>query len=122
MPICQKCGKVYTTVVKGYHKDTFTIDYLCNTDGDLKGCGHEGNTSILNGAVKMGWKIDWALRWFSYKEIAEILDIPIGTVMSRLHRGRKAMQKRLFDYAQARGLASSSAPDAATAPEVPSHG
>jgi RNA polymerase sigma-70 factor (ECF subfamily) len=43
---------------------------------------------------------------FSYKEIAEILDIPIGTVMSRLHRGRKAMQKRLFDYAAARGLTS----------------
>jgi RNA polymerase sigma-70 factor (ECF subfamily) len=42
---------------------------------------------------------------FSYKEIAEMLDIPIGTVMSRLHRGRKAMQKRLFDYTQARGLA-----------------
>jgi RNA polymerase sigma-70 factor (ECF subfamily) len=41
---------------------------------------------------------------FSYKEIAEILDIPIGTVMSRLHRGRKAMQKRLVDYAEARGL------------------
>jgi RNA polymerase sigma-70 factor (ECF subfamily) len=41
---------------------------------------------------------------FSYKEIAEMLDIPIGTVMSRLHRGRKAMHKRLFDFAQARGL------------------
>ncbi len=41
---------------------------------------------------------------FAYKEIAEMLDIPIGTVMSRLHRGRKAMQKRLMDYAQARGL------------------
>ena len=40
---------------------------------------------------------------FSYKEIAEMLDIPIGTVMSRLHRGRKAMQKALFDYAHARG-------------------
>ena len=42
---------------------------------------------------------------FAYKEIAEMLDIPIGTVMSRLHRGRKAMQKALYDYANARGLA-----------------
>jgi RNA polymerase sigma-70 factor, ECF subfamily len=41
---------------------------------------------------------------FSYKEIAEILDIPIGTVMSRLHRGRKALQKQLYDYATQRGL------------------
>jgi RNA polymerase sigma-70 factor, ECF subfamily len=41
---------------------------------------------------------------FSYKEIAEMLDIPIGTVMSRLHRGRKAMQKQLYEYAKARGL------------------
>ena len=48
---------------------------------------------------------------FSYKEIAEMLDIPIGTVMSRLHRGRKAMHKRLFDFAQARGLIVPSEPD-----------
>jgi RNA polymerase sigma-70 factor (ECF subfamily) len=48
---------------------------------------------------------------FSYKEIAEMLDIPIGTVMSRLHRGRKAMHKRLFDFAQARGLIAPSDPD-----------
>ena len=41
---------------------------------------------------------------FSYKEISEILDVPIGTVMSRLHRGRKAMQKRLYEYAKERGL------------------
>ena len=41
---------------------------------------------------------------FSYKEIAEILDIPIGTVMSRLHRGRKAMQKELYEFAVQRGL------------------
>ena len=41
---------------------------------------------------------------FSYKEIAEILDIPIGTVMSRLHRGRRALQKRLYEFGRQRGL------------------
>ena len=41
---------------------------------------------------------------FAYKEIADILEIPIGTVMSRLHRGRKALQKRLYEFAVDRGL------------------
>ncbi|NQV07376.1 sigma-70 family RNA polymerase sigma factor [bacterium] len=41
---------------------------------------------------------------FSYKEIAEIMDVPIGTVMSRLHRGRKALQKALWDFAEERGI------------------
>lgn len=41
---------------------------------------------------------------FSYKEIAQVLDIPIGTVMSRLHRGRKILQKRLYDLARDRGI------------------
>lgn len=43
---------------------------------------------------------------FSYKEIAEILQIPIGTVMSRLHRGRKALQKALWETVRERGLVS----------------
>lgn len=56
---------------------------------------------------------------FSYKEIAEMLDIPIGTVMSRLHRGRKAMQKQLVEFATERGLISrTTTPD----PEVTIHG
>jgi RNA polymerase sigma-70 factor (ECF subfamily) len=41
---------------------------------------------------------------FSYKEIAEITEVPIGTVMSRIHRGRKALQKALLSFAEARGL------------------
>lgn len=41
---------------------------------------------------------------FAYKEIAEILEIPIGTVMSRIHRGRKALEKQLHDYAGERNL------------------
>jgi RNA polymerase sigma-70 factor (ECF subfamily) len=41
---------------------------------------------------------------FSYREIADMLDIPIGTVMSRLHRGRKALQKALWEKAVETGL------------------
>ena len=51
---------------------------------------------------------------FAYKEIAEMLDIPIGTVMSRLHRGRKWMQKRLYDFAKERGLVDESLLDQQT--------
>jgi RNA polymerase sigma-70 factor (ECF subfamily) len=47
---------------------------------------------------------------FSYKEIADILDVPIGTVMSRLHRGRKALQKTLHDFGRERGLVAPSPP------------
>lgn len=40
----------------------------------------------------------------SYQEIAEALECPLGTVMSRLHRGRNRLQKRLADYAARQGL------------------
>lgn len=41
---------------------------------------------------------------FTYAEMADIMEVPMGTVMSRLHRGRKALQKRLWDLARDRGI------------------
>ncbi len=57
------------------------------------------------------------LEEFSYKEIAEILDIPVGTVMSRLYRGRRHLQRLLWDYARRAGYGRDAA---SPPPKVPS--
>ncbi len=66
-PICEKCGRINSTRVIGYHPEDDTIDYICDqAEGLVNCCGHRGNTTVHNGNVKVGWKVDWALRWYSY--------------------------------------------------------
>jgi RNA polymerase sigma-70 factor (ECF subfamily) len=56
---------------------------------------------------------------FSYKEIAEIMECPAGTVMSRLYRGRKLLQQTLYQYAVEQGIIKSGASDGAPFAEAP---
>jgi len=46
----------------------------------------------------------WAIEEFSYKEIADSLGVPIGTVMSRLHRARSKLSEQLKEYAENEGM------------------
>ena len=67
-PVCPQCGSVYATRVTGYRPAEDAIDFACDQDmGAYHGCGESGALSILGGNVKVGWKVDWALRWYTYE-------------------------------------------------------
>lgn len=68
MVICPSCGRNLTTTVTGYHSQRGTVSFDCDggrSDG-LTGCGHSAESSVLDGHAKVGWKVDWALRWFTF--------------------------------------------------------
>jgi len=78
LPICEACGRVNSTRVVGHDPDKLTVTYTCEggrsgalgdepDDGPAapEGCGAGGTVSILDGHAKVGWKVDWALRWFA---------------------------------------------------------
>jgi len=62
-PICESCGGVNTTSVTECFPSRNAVAYKCDREF---GCGADGDVSIFDGKVKTGWKVDWALRWFSY--------------------------------------------------------
>ncbi len=67
-PICESCGKIYTTSVLSVHPETHEVTYHCNRDEKAyRSCGYKGRVSILDGKVKMGWKVDWAMRWSAFE-------------------------------------------------------
>jgi lysyl-tRNA synthetase class 1 len=68
MPLCEQCGRNLTTVVKTYDISRCEVEYVCRggRHAALNGCGYHGKRSILNGGAKVGWKVDWALRWTAF--------------------------------------------------------
>ncbi len=66
-PVCQSCGKVYTTRVVDVDPDDGTIAYECEKDRKgMQPCGDSGRVPVTGGSIKVGWKIDWALRWHTF--------------------------------------------------------
>ena len=65
--VCENCGKIYSTRVTGTDPARAEVSYACelSVPGRYDACGHKGTTSVLGGRCKVGWKVDWALRWFS---------------------------------------------------------
>lgn len=79
MPLCPQCGKLNTTRVVATHPERGEISFVCDQgqveeiekDGvkTWKGCqpcGFEGTVPVTDGHTKVGWKVDWALRWFTF--------------------------------------------------------
>ena len=63
LPICGECGR-YTTRVTATHPEEGELNYSCDqVFGGAEPCGHEARVAVTGGQVKVGWKIDWALRW-----------------------------------------------------------
>lgn len=86
-------------------KDRAYYDVLENPGRVMEACGDEVNTAM--GKLSPAQRTCLLLRGvekFSYKEIAEIMEIPVGTVMTHLSRGRAKLRKELLAYARQQGI------------------
>lgn len=80
-------------------------DLLQNPEAVLEQCGEEVYMAMRNlSTAQRACLLLKSVERMSYKEIAEILDIPLGTVMTHLSRGRAKLRKELLDYARDRGI------------------
>jgi lysyl-tRNA synthetase class 1 len=68
MPLCPSCGQINSTLVTAYFPDQDAVEFSCERSfGGAHGCGFRGRQTILGGACKVQWKVDWALRWYVLK-------------------------------------------------------
>jgi lysyl-tRNA synthetase, class I len=66
-PVCPSCGSINATRVTAYHPERDSVSFSCDREEKgYRGCGSSGEVSILGGHAKVGWKVDWALRWWVY--------------------------------------------------------
>ncbi len=68
---------------------------------------HDEDVQAVFGSINPNFRLPLILtvvHGFSCKEAAAVLDLPLGTVLSRLHRGRKELERGMWDYAVANGL------------------
>lgn len=64
-PICENCGKNTTPLVIAVFPERDELSYhCCQGQSSYPACDHRGTISIKGGTCKVGWKVDWALRWF----------------------------------------------------------
>jgi RNA polymerase sigma-70 factor (ECF subfamily) len=87
------------------HEDPFPYSDSLHLDF-LQGFGKEDVTQVLLSMPQI-YRVPLALvhmDGYATKEAARILDVPLGTVLARLHRGRKLFEKKMWDYAETNGL------------------
>lgn len=81
------------------YSDSLHLDFL-------SAFGEEDVRAVLL-SLPIHYRAPLVLRYmegFATKEVARMLDAPLGTILARLHRGRKLFEKQMWDYAMARGL------------------
>lgn len=80
-------------------------DVLRDPDGFLEHCGHEVHDAFQRlSDTQRACILLRDVEGFSYREIAQILEIPVGTVMTHLARGRTKLRRELLEYARTKGI------------------
>ncbi len=70
-PVCEKCGRIYTTMAQEFLPDEHKILYSCEGmklhNRQIEGCKHKGEVDYRKGEGKLSWKVEFAARWSALK-------------------------------------------------------